>query len=185
MINNYLLGEDYPAFDLLYWNSDVTNLPAGWHSAYLQDLYRDNLLVVPDALSADGTPIDLKRVTTPAYIQAGREDHIAPPESVYRMTSHLSGPTRFVLAGSGHIAGVVNPPGAQKYQYWTNEVGDPDLPSFLQGAQEHPGSWWPDWLAWLKRQDDARIAAKGKRKPGSKAKDGVIEDAPGRYVTMR
>jgi polyhydroxyalkanoate synthase len=115
VVNYYLLGEDYPAFDLLYWNGDVTNLPAKWHASYLRDLYRDNKLVQPDALEADGTPIDLHLVETPAYIQAGREDHIAPPESVWRMTSELSGPMRFVLAGSGHIAGVVNPPSARKY----------------------------------------------------------------------
>src|SRR5690606_35943407 len=124
-------------------------------------------------------------VTTPAYIQAGREDHIAPPESVFRMTNAFSGPMRFVLAGSGHIAGVVNPPEARKYQYWTNEIGQSDLSSFLQGAQEHPGSWWPEWIDWLKQQDGTVVPAKGKRKPGSKPKDDIIEDAPGRYVTMR
>ena len=111
VINHYLLGEDYPAFDLLHWNGDVTNLPAKWHEAYLRDCYRDNKLVEPDALEADGTPIDLRLIKTPAYVQAGREDHIAPPDSVLRMLDHLKGPKRFVLAGSGHIAGVVNPPG--------------------------------------------------------------------------
>ena len=107
--SNYLLGEDHPAFDLLHWNGDTTNLPAAWHRSYLTDLYRDNLLVKPDALSIDGTPIDLRRVTTPTYVQAGRDDHIAPAESVWRITEHFAGPLRFVLAGSGHIAGVVNP----------------------------------------------------------------------------
>ncbi|HSG33645.1 MAG TPA: class I poly(R)-hydroxyalkanoic acid synthase [Sphingomonadaceae bacterium] len=184
VVNNYLLGEDYPAFDLLYWNSDVTNLPARWHLDYLTKLYRDNLLVVADALAADGTPIDLARIETPTYIQAGREDHIAPPESVFRMTQYLSGPTRFVLAGSGHIAGVVNPPSAGKYQYWTNDGAFADLSSFIEGAIEHPGSWWPDWLAWLKDQDDAQVPAKGRRKPGGKG-DKAIEDAPGRYVMTR
>src|SRR5690606_31025668 len=121
----------------------------------------------------------------PAYIQAGREDHIAPPDSVFRMTRHLSGPIRFVLAGSGHIAGVVNPPAAGKYQYWTNDGDFEDLASFRNGAAEHPGSWWPDWLAWLKRQGEARVPARGKRKPGSTRGDKVIENAPGRYVTMR
>lgn len=184
VVNNYLLAEDYPAFDLLYWNGDVTNLPSKWHIEYLQDLYRDNLLVVPDRLSADGTPIDLTRIETPAYIQAGREDHIAPAESVFRMTWFLKGPVRFVLAGSGHIAGVVNPPDAHKYQYWTHEGRFKDLDGFRKGAKEHPGSWWPDWIKWLEKQDKARVAAKGKRKPGGKG-DRVIEDAPGRYVTMR
>ncbi len=186
VVNYYLLGEDYPAFDLLYWNGDVTNLPAKWHEAYLRDLYRDNKLVQPDALEADGTPIDLHLVETPSYIQAGREDHIAPPESVWRMTGQFAGPTRFVLAGSGHIAGVVNPPAARKYQYWTND-GDADadsLEAFLKGAAEHPGSWWPDWLTWLESIAGARVKATGKRKPGGRG-DTVIEDAPGRYVSMR
>lgn len=184
VVNNYLLGEDYPAFDLLHWNGDVTNLPAKWHNAYLRDLYRDNKLVVPDALEADGTPIDLTRVTTPAYVQAGREDHIAPAESVWRITRHFKGPIEFLLAGSGHIAGVVNPPAAGKYQYWTGDSSAPSLKAFVEGASEHPGSWWPHWLAWLERQGEARVPATGKRMPGGKG-DQVIEDAPGRYVKTR
>ncbi len=184
VVNHYLLGEDYPAFDLLHWNGDVTNLPARWHESYLRDLYRDNLLVRPDALAADGTPIDLALVETPAYVQAGREDHIAPPDSVLRLTAHLSGPSRFVLAGSGHIAGVVNPPEARKYQYWTGPDGTASLADFIAGAVEHPGSWWGDWAAWLEGRGDARVPATGKRKPGGRG-DRVIEDAPGRYVAMR
>jgi len=184
VVNYYLLGEDYPAFDLLYWNGDTTNLPAKWHQSYLKDLYRDNKLVQPDALSADGTPIDLNLVETPAYIQAGREDHIAPPESVWHMTAHFAGPMRFVLAGSGHIAGVVNPPAAKKYQYWTNEASASSLEDFVAGAQEHKGSWWPDWLHWLAAFDGTRVPATGKREPGG-TNDRVIEDAPGRYVTIR
>ena len=184
VVNNYLLGEDYPAFDLLHWNSDVTNLPAAWHQAYLRDLYRDNLLVQPDALSVDGTAIDLRLIETPCYIQAGREDHIAPPESVFSLTDIVSGPVRFVLAGSGHIAGVVNPPAAHKYQYWTSTKAAESLEDFLAGAKEHPGSWWPDWAKWLARQAPGKVPAKGKRKPGVRG-DKVIEDAPGRYVTMR
>ena len=184
MVNHYLLGEDYPAFDLLHWNGDVANLPAKWHESYLKDLYRDNKLVRPDALSADGTPIDLHLVETPAYIQAGREDHIAPPESVWRLTGQFAGPMRFVLAGSGHIAGVVNPPAARKYQYWTNEAAPASLEAFVAGAEEHKGSWWPDWLAWLEGIDAQRVKAAGKRKPGGRG-DRVIEDAPGRYVAMR
>ncbi len=184
VVNNYLLGEDYPAFDLLHWNGDVTNLPAKWHGDYLRDLYRDNKLVRPDALSADGTPIDLTLVETPSYVQAGREDHIAPAESVWRITEHFKGDMTFLLAGSGHIAGVVNPPEAHKYQYWTGDSGAASLKEFVAGAEEHPGSWWPHWLAWLERQDKARIAAKGKRIPGAKG-DTVIEDAPGRYVKTR
>jgi polyhydroxyalkanoate synthase len=184
VVNNYLLGEDYPAFDLLHWNGDVTNLPSRWHGDYLRDLYRDNKLVVPDALSADGTPIDLTRIKTPAYIQAGREDHIAPAESVWRLTRHLRGPWTFLLAGSGHIAGVVNPPAAKKYQYWTNQGPAETYADFVAGANETPGSWWPHWIEWLRRQDQSEVPAKGKRVPGSKG-DKVIEDAPGRYVKSR
>ncbi len=181
VVNNYMLGEDYPAFDLLYWNGDTTNLPSKWHLGYLRDLYRDNRLVQPDAMSADGTPLDLTRVATPAYIQAGREDHIAPAASVWRMTHHFKGPLRFVLAGSGHIAGVVNPPEAQKYQYWTNKAAVRGFDEFVAGASEHKGSWWPDWIEWLRSQDASTVAATGKRAPGGKG-DRVIEDAPGRYV---
>ena len=184
VVNNYLLGEDYPAFDLLHWNGDVTNLPAKWHGDYLRDLYRDNKLVQPDALSADGTPIDLTRVKTPSYIQAGREDHIAPAASVWRITDHFKGDVTFLLAGSGHIAGVVNPPAANKYQYWTGDSDAASLEEFVNGATEHPGSWWPHWLEWLETRDDARVAVKGTRKPGGKG-DKVIEEAPGRYVKTR
>ncbi len=184
VVNNYLLGQDYPAFDLLFWNGDTTNLPAKWHQAYLRELYRDNRLVVPDSLSVCGTPIDLGLIETPCYIQAGREDHIAPAESVWRLTRHLSGPWTFLLAGSGHIAGVVNPPAANKYQYWTNSEPGDSLESFIAGAGEHPGSWWPHWLQWLSEQDPARVPAKGKRKPGGKG-DPVIEDAPGSFVKAR
>ncbi|MFU7527571.1 PHA/PHB synthase family protein [Qipengyuania sp. ASV99] len=184
VVNNYLLGEDYPAFDLLHWNGDVTNLPSKWHNEYLRDLYRDNKLVVPDALMADGTPIDLTLVKTPSYIQAGREDHIAPAESVWRITDHFAGPLEFLLAGSGHIAGVVNPPAAGKYQYWTGDSKAPSLGAFVESAEEHPGSWWPHWLAWLDGQAPERVPATGKRKPGGRG-DRVLDDAPGSYVKTR
>src|SRR5690606_21948184 len=183
VVNHYLLGEDYPAFDLLHWNGDVTNLPAKWHESYLRDCYRDNRLVVPDALTVDGTPVDLRRTETPAYVQAGREDHIAPAESVFRMLSHLAGPVRFVLAGSGHIAGVVNPPAAGKYQYWSGPAGS-SLDAFLASAEEHHGSWWPDWLQWLREQAPETVPAEGKRVPGG-CGDKILGDAPGRYVAMR
>jgi polyhydroxyalkanoate synthase len=181
---NYLMGEDYPAFDLLHWNGDVTNLPAKWHCAYLRDLYRDNRLVVADSLNADGTPIDLHTIATPSYIQAGREDHIAPPESVWKLTHYLKGPWTFLLAGSGHIAGVVNPEGSKKYGYWTNPAPAETLDEFIGGSKEHTGSWWPHWLGWLRAQDPAEVKATGKRNPGGRG-DKVIEDAPGRYVMER
>ncbi|MEM7780899.1 MAG: class I poly(R)-hydroxyalkanoic acid synthase [Pseudomonadota bacterium] len=184
VVNNYLLGEDYPAFDLLHWNGDVTNLPSKWHNDYLRDLYRDNKLVVPDALTADGTPIDLTLVETPTYVQAGREDHIAPAESVWRITEHFSGPLEFLLAGSGHIAGVVNPPAASKYQYWLGDKDAATLQEFIESAEEHPGSWWPHWLDWLDTQGSKKVPATGKRKPGGRG-ESDLEDAPGRYVKTR
>lgn len=188
VVNNYLMGDDYPPFDMLYWNGDTTNLPSKWHQSYLRDLYRDNRLVIPGSLSAGGTPIDLRAVKTPTYIQAGREDHIAPANSVWKMMDHFSGPLRFVLAGSGHIAGVVNPPSANKYQHWINDAPESSAPDtldqFIAGATEVKGSWWPDWLAWLAQQSPKQVEAKGARIPG-KGKLKAIEDAPGRYVKLR
>lgn len=182
--NNYLLGQDYAPFDLLHWNGDTTNLPAKWHLSYLTDLYRDNLLVKPGMLSVGGTPVDLTRVKTPSYIQAGREDHIAPAESVWNITHIFSGPVKFVLAGSGHIAGVVNPPALGKYQYWLNPGHVETLADFVAGATETKGSWWPDWIGWLRGQDDFSAPAKGARQPGKGALK-AIEDAPGSYVRAR
>ncbi len=184
VVQNYLLGEDYPEFDLLYWNGDTTNLPAKWHRAYLENLYRDNLLVEPGRLSVDGVPIDLTRIQTPAYVQSGRDDHIAPACSVWKLTRHLKGPLRFVLAGSGHIAGVVNPPAANKYQYWTNEAPAETLDAFIAGASETKGSWWPDWREWIVARSGGTVPAKGARLPG-RGKYKAIEDAPGRYVRTR
>ncbi len=184
VVNNYLMGEDYPAFDLLHWNGDVTNLPSKWHGAYLRDLYRDNKLATPDAMEACGVPIDLTRIETPTFIQAGKEDHIAPAESVWRATQHYSGPVTFMLAGSGHIAGVVNPPAAGKYQYWVGDSKAKSLEEYIESATEHPGSWWPYWMEWIEAQNGKRIAVKGKRKPGGRG-DTIIEDAPGRYVKSR
>jgi polyhydroxyalkanoate synthase len=182
--SNYLLGEDYPPFDLLHWNGDTTNLPAKWHQAYLKDFYKENRLVTPGGITVRGVPIDLRKVATPTYVQAGREDHIAPAHSVWKITHHFAGPLRFVLAGSGHIAGVVNPPEAQKYQYWTNEAKVATLDEFVAGATEHKGSWWPDWLAWIGARSEKKVPADGARVPG-KGKLKAIEDAPGSYVRAR
>ena len=184
VVSNYLLGRDYPAFDLLHWNGDVTNLPARWHREYLCDLYRDNRLVQPGAMAALGIPIDLTKVMTPAYIQAGREDHIAPAESVWKITEHLRGPIKFMLAGSGHIAGVVNPPSMQKYQYWTNDGQPESLDDFIATATETKGSWWPDWLDWLSAHGDRKVPAKGARIPGGGTLK-ALEPAPGSYVKSR
>ena len=186
VVNNYLMGNDPAPFDLLHWNGDVTNLPGEWHRDYLMRLYRENLLMKPGAITLGGVPIDLTKIETPAYIQAGKEDHIAPVRSVWKLMKVLSGPKRFVLAGSGHIAGVVNPPAAGKYQYWIND-GDEEpasLDEFIAGAAEHKGSWWPDWIEWLRKQAPKMVEAKGARIPGE-GKLKAIEDAPGRYVRTR
>jgi polyhydroxyalkanoate synthase len=182
--NNYLMGEEYVPFDLLHWNSDTTNLPSKWHQSYLKDFYRDNKLVQAGALVVDGTPIEIHKVKTPTYVQAGREDHIAPAASVWKITHYFQGPMRFVLAGSGHIAGVVNPPEAQKYQYWTNDNKPASLDAFIAGATEHKGSWWPDWAKWIGALAEKKVPAKGARIPG-KGKLKAIEDAPGSYVKAR
>jgi len=183
VVNNYLLGEEPAPFDLLYWNSDTTNLPGSWHHDYLESFYKGNKLAL-GGISVAGVSVDIDTVETPAYVQAGREDHISPPHSVWKIMTHFAGPKRFVLAGSGHIAGVVNPPAAQKYQYWINDKPGATLETFIAGAAEHKGSWWPDWLEWLKEQDPATVPAKGARVPG-KGKLKAVEDAPGSYVKAR
>ncbi len=182
-VNNYMLGEDYAPFDLLHWNGDTTNLPALWHADYLNTFYRGNKLA-SGGVSVEGTPIDLGTVTTPSFVQAGREDHIAPPQSVFKITHHFKGPVRFVLAGSGHIAGVVNHPSSGKYGYWINEDGSETLDAFIEGATAHKGSWWPDWMAWITPRSGERVRVDGARVPGGGDLP-AIEDAPGRYVMSR
>jgi len=184
VVNNYLMGNDPTPFDLLHWNGDVTNLPGEWHRDYLERLYRQNLMMKPGGLEVKGVPIDLGSIETPAYIQAGREDHIAPAPSVWKLTRVLKGPKRFILAGSGHIAGVVNPPAANKYQYWTSDEPATTLQEFIAYSTEHKGSWWPDWIQWLNGQGRKKVKAKGARVPGE-GKLKPIEDAPGRYVRTR
>jgi len=181
IINNYLKGKAPFPFDLLYWNSDATRLPAANHSYYLRNCYLDNRLTKGGAKLGD-TPIDLSKIKIPVYNLATREDHIAPARSVLLGSTFFGGPVKYVMAGSGHIAGVVNPPDKRKYQYWTGpKPTDGDLQAWLSKATEHPGSWWPDWLAWLKEQDPtevpARVPGDGKLKP--------IEDAPGSYVKVQ
>jgi polyhydroxyalkanoate synthase len=185
VVNNYLMGKDYTPFDLLYWNSDPTNVPAKWHLDYVKDLYRDNKLAKPGAITVLDTPIVLEKIATPAYIQAGKEDHIAPAVSSFKLTKHLQGPVTFMLAGSGHIAGVVNPPAANKYMHWTLPEGVPlpeSLEAFRAAATETKGSWWPHWLAWLTPQSGDQVPA---RVPGAAPGFPAIEDAPGRYVKER
>ncbi len=192
VVNNYLLGKEPAPFDLLYWNSDTTRMPEACHLYYLREFYKNNALS-QGKMSFDNVKLDLSRVKTPIYLQSAREDHIAPYRSVYKSTKLFGGPVRFIIAGSGHIAGVINPPSAKKYQYWTNE----DFGSGTEGTErarypaavedwwqtavEHPGSWWPDWDAWLSRQSGPKVPA---RKPGD-GKLKVLGDAPGEYVKIK
>jgi polyhydroxyalkanoate synthase len=182
VVDNYLLGKDPVPFDLLYWNSDSTRMPSRMHSYYLRNMYLDNRLVEPGALTLDGVPIDLTKVEIPIYLQAAKEDHIAPPDSVFKATKLYRGPVHFMLAGSGHIAGVVNAPVAQKYQHWTTENGGTaeSVAAWLETAEEHPGSWWTDWDAWLAPLSGERVPA---RQPGD-GKLPALEDAPGSYAKM-
>ena len=184
VVNNYLLGKDPFPFDLLYWNSDSTRMPAAMHSFYLRKMYIENLLREPGGITLNNVPIDLAKVKVPLYFASTLEDHIAPWKSTYRGTQLLGGPKRFVLAASGHIAGVVNPPAANKYQHWINDDERTDFDAFVAGAREVKGSWWPDWLAWLRTIDDSSVKAKGARVPGKGAVP-AIEDAPGSYVRAR
>ena len=181
VVNNYLLGNDPFPFDLLYWNADSTRMPAKMHSFYLRKMYQENLLKEPGRIQLAGKPIDLGAIKTPAYFLSTREDHIAPWKSTYRGTQLLGGPKRFVLAASGHIAGVVNPPDGGKYNHWINEALPADPDAWFQGATELAGSWWPDWHRWICTHDKAMVPA---RTPG----DGnlpALEDAPGSYVKVR
>jgi polyhydroxyalkanoate synthase subunit PhaC len=181
VVNNYLLGNDPFPFDLLYWNADSTRMPARMHSFYLRKMYQQNLLSQPGGISLAGVPIDLRKIRTPAYFLSTREDHIAPWKSTYRGTQLLSGPKRFVLAASGHIAGVVNPPESGKYGHWINKDLPSDPEEWFKGATEMAGSWWPDWHRWVssqaKEQVPARVPGEGKLTP--------IEDAPGSYVKVK
>jgi len=180
VVNNYLLGNDPFPFDLLYWNADSTRMPAAMHSFYLRNMYQENRLAQPGGITLDGTPIELGRVEVPAYFISTREDHIAPWRATYQGTKLLGGENRFVLAASGHIAGVVNPPEGGKYSHWIN----PELPdepeAWFQGATEIAGSWWPDWQRWITALDKRQVKA---RVPGD-GKLAVLEDAPGSYVKV-
>jgi poly[(R)-3-hydroxyalkanoate] polymerase subunit PhaC len=181
VINNYLKGKAPFPFDLLYWNSDATRMPAANHSQYLRGCYLDNRLA-RGAMEIDGVRLSLKQVKIPIYNLATREDHIAPAKSVYVGASLFGGPMKYVLAGSGHIAGVVNPPDKNKYQYWTGtKPRGADVDKWLAKATEHPGSWWPDWIAWIKAQDGTLVPP---REPGG-GELAPIEDAPGSYVRTR
>ncbi len=181
VVNNYLRGKAPFPFDLLYWNSDATRMPAANHAFYLRHCYLNNALTKGKMKVADVT-LDLSKVKVPVYNLATREDHIAPAKSVFLGSKYFGGPVRFVLSGSGHIAGVVNPVAKAKYQYWTGpKPSGTDIEAWLKKAKEHPGSWWPDWFAWISAQGDERAPA---REPGG-GKFAPIEDAPGSYVKIR
>lgn len=179
-VNNYLMGKEPKPFDLLFWNSDQTRMPKALHLFYLRHFYKDNALSRGE-LTLDGVKLDLGSVRTPVYVQSSRDDHIAPYRSVYRGARLFGGPTTFTMSGSGHIAGVINHPDAKKYQHWTNPELPDTVEAWIAGAEEHPGSWWPHWSAWLKQRSgelvEARDPAQGVLVP--------LEDAPGSFVKVR
>jgi len=174
VVNNYLLGKDPMPFDLLYWNSDSTRMPAGVHSYYLRECYLNNRLAHGNMV-VEHQRIDLSKVKIPVYNLAARDDHIAPLPSVFRLQDFFGGPVKLVVSGSGHIAGVVNPPALKKYQFWTNDEKAETLEDWMQGAKETAGSWWPDWLEWIGSKSGEKIAA-------TQPKDVGLGDAPGEYV---
>jgi polyhydroxyalkanoate synthase len=185
VVGNYLKGETPPPFDLLYWNSDSTNLPGPFYTWYLRNFYLENNLVKPGKLTVCGEKIDLANITLPVYIYGSREDHIVPINAAYACTQVLPGKKRFVMGASGHIAGVINPPAKGKRSHWIRADGKlpATLDQWLEGATEHPGSWWPDWSGWLKGHAGTQIAAPKSYGKGARFK--VIEPAPGRYVKQK
>ena len=182
VVGNYLKGETPPPFDLLYWNSDSTNLPGPMYCWYLRHTYLENNLKVPGKVTVCGEPVDLRRVDLPTFLYASREDHIVPWHSAYDSVHILPGKKQFVLGASGHIAGVINPPTKKKRSHWTNARLPKTAQAWFDGATEHPGSWWPVWSGWLKPHAGKLVAAP--RKPGD-AKHPPIEPAPGRYVKAK
>jgi polyhydroxyalkanoate synthase subunit PhaC len=179
-VNNYLLGREQLPFDLLFWNSDSTRMPAEMHSFYLRKMYQQNLLAKPGGINLADTPIDLSKISTPTFILSTREDHIAPWKSTYAATRLYSGPVKFVLSASGHMAGVISAPGS-KYGHWTNDNLLPSPDEWFAGATPHQGSWWPVWDEWVTQLDSDRVPA---REPGG-GKLKIMEDAPGSYVRVR
>ncbi len=181
VVNNYLLGKEPFPFDLLYWNSDSTRMPAALHSYYLRRFYHENKMIEPGGICLDGVDIDLRRIEIPVYWVSTKEDHIAPWKSTYVATQIYRGERRFVLAGSGHIAGVVNPPDSGKYGFWTQDELPEDPDAWLETAVHHDGSWWTHWAEWLAQRSGGKVKA---REPGAHVL-GVLEAAPGSYVKKR
>ncbi len=185
VINNYLMGRDPFPFDLLHWNCDSTRMPAKMHSFYLRNMYMRNALREPGGVTLVDTPIDLSKVNVPSYFVSAIEDHIAPWKATYAGPHILGGKSRFVLSGSGHIAGMINPPAANKYGYWTNEKLPAAADEWFKGATQHEGSWWADWLAWLKPHLGPQVPPREPGKNAAKTKVKVIEAAPGSYARLR
>jgi polyhydroxyalkanoate synthase len=181
VINNYLLGKEPLPFDLLYWNSDSTRMPAKMHSYYLRNMYQKNLLKVPGGISLKGAPIDLTKIDVPAYFLSTVEDHIAPWQSTYAGVHLLRGPVRFVLSGAGHTAGVVNPPSAKKYGHWIGSSLPDDPEEWLAGTTQMQESWWNDWQRWINAHGGKKVQS---RKPGD-GKLHPLEEAPGSFVKAR
>jgi polyhydroxyalkanoate synthase len=179
VVNNYLLGKKPLPFDLLFWNQDSTRLPAANHKFYLREFYQENKLA-RGQMTIGNVKLDLGKVKLPIYELCAREDHIAPAKSVFIGSRLFGGPVTYVLAGSGHIAGVINPPTKAKYQYWTNAKRAATLEAWMEGAEEHPGSWWPHYTEWLTKHSGGLVPA---REPGATL--GVVEDAPGSYVKAK
>ncbi|WP_084482840.1 PHA/PHB synthase family protein [Marinospirillum minutulum] len=184
-INNYLKGERPAAFDLLYWNTDGTNMPAAMHKFYLRNMYQHNRLIQPGGIEVDGVKIDISQIKTPAYFISTIQDHIAKWKSTYTGAQVHSGPVKFVLSGSGHIAGVVNPPNKVKYGYWTNDLIAETPDAWFAGADKHEGSWWPDWQEWITSNKYADPASQVAARDPNKGKLKVIEAAPGSYVKLK
>ena len=183
VINNYLMGDEPLAFDLLYWNSDSTRMPAKMHSEYLRTMYLENRFKEPGGMVLDGVAIDIPSVDTPCYFLSTQEDHIAPWRSTFAGASLLKGPVRFVLSGSGHIAGVVNPPESNKYGYRTHRRRPKgDAGAWLESATQKEGSWWPDWQQWVSKFSGTKVKP---RKPGAKKGFPVLEEAPGAFAAKR
>jgi polyhydroxyalkanoate synthase len=182
VVNNYLKGKQPPAFDLLYWNADATNLPGPMYAYYLRNTYQDNKLCKPDALKMLGTPVSLKRIKLPAFVFSAREDHIVPWRGGYKSAKTLGGNVKFILGASGHIAGTINPASKNKRSYWTHDHLAGTADQWLAHAKEVPGSWWPQWSRWLKPYGGKMVAA---RKRLGDGRHKVIEPAPGRYVKER
>jgi polyhydroxyalkanoate synthase len=185
VVGNYLKGETPPPFDLLYWNSDSTNLPGPYYAWYLRNTYLENNLVKPGAATVCGQKVDLRKVDIPVYIYGSREDHIVPIGGSYASTQYLPGKKRFMMGASGHIAGVINPPAAKKRAHWVRNDGKfpKNVNDWMAGATETAGSWWPDWADWLKSQAGKQVAAP--KAYGKAPKYKALEPAPGSYVKAK